>query len=213
MRKQTGFGNDKGAVARMVLEALSCLNLDGEVLNKIRAQLDPPPPAPKPSRILADLEVKIDKAQNDLARLQNVVVKKQAELQQADERANCKAKEVRELHAEMMRVKREVIQVAPPAPPPTTPPPVPVVVLAEEEGGGDDGDITPMARDDDAFLGLHHGAFEVQDMEAENDGMPEDDCLAQVKRVKATPCLTFEQNWQRLRKLRLCVRTACLRER
>ena len=172
VRKQTG-GNDKGAVARMVLEALSCLNLDGEVLNKIRAQLDPPP-APKPSRILADLEVKIDKAQNDLARLQKVVVTKQAEFQQADGRANCKAKEVRELHAEMMRVKREVIQVAPPAPPPTTPPPVPVVVVAEEEGGGDDGDITPMARDDDAFLGLHHGAFEVQDMEAENDGMPED---------------------------------------
>ena len=25
-----------------------------------------------------------------------------------------------------------------------------------------------MARDDDAFLGLHHGAFEVPDMEAEN---------------------------------------------
>ena len=50
-----------------------------------------------------------------------------------------------------------------------------------------------MARDDDAFLSIHHGAFEVQDMEAENDRMPEDDCLAQVKRVKATPCLTFEQ--------------------
>ena len=51
-------------------------------------------PAPKPSKRLA--EVKIDKAQQDFARLQNVVVKKQAELQQADERANCKAKEVRE---------------------------------------------------------------------------------------------------------------------
>ena len=122
VRKQTG-GNDKGAVARMVLEALSSLNLDGEILNKIRAQLDPPPPAPKPSRILADLEVKIDKAQNYLARLQNVVVTKQAELQQADERANCKAKEVRELHAEMLEVKKEVIQVPPPSPPPTTPPP------------------------------------------------------------------------------------------
>ena len=192
VRKQTG-GNDKGAVARMVLEALSCLDLDGEVLNKIRAQLVPPPPAPKPSRILADLEVKIDKAQNDLARLQKVVVTKQAELHQADERANCKAKEVRELHAEMMRVKKEVIQVAPPAPPPTTPPQIPVVVLTGEEGGGDDGDITPMAQEDDALLGLHHGAFEVHDMEDENDGMPEDDCLAQVKRVKATPSLTFEQ--------------------
>ena len=47
VRKQTGFGNDKGAIARMVLEALSCLDLDDGVLNKIRAQLDPPPPAPK----------------------------------------------------------------------------------------------------------------------------------------------------------------------
>ena len=191
-RKQTG-GNDKGAVARMVLEALSCLDLDGEVLNKIRAQLVPPPPPPKPSRILADLEVKIDKAQNDLARLQKVVVTKQAELHQADERANCKAKEVRELHAEMMRVKKEVIQVAPPSPPPTTPPKIPVVILTGDEGGGDDCDITPMAQDDDALLGLHHGAFEIHDMEDENDGIPEDDCSAQVKRVKATPSLTFEQ--------------------
>ena len=53
-RKQTGFGNDKGAIARMVLEALFCLDLDDGVLNKIRAQLNPPPPA--------DLEVKIDKS-------------------------------------------------------------------------------------------------------------------------------------------------------
>ena len=49
-----------------------------------------------------------------------------------------------------------------------------------------------MARDDDAFLDLHHGAFEVPDMEAENDETPDDDCLAQVKRVKATPRPTFE---------------------
>ena len=96
-------------------------------------------PAPKPSKRLADLEVKIDKAQQDLARLQNVVVKKQAELQQADERANCKAKEVRELHAEVLEVKKEVIQVPPPAPP-TTPPPIPAVVSVEEEDGGEDGD-------------------------------------------------------------------------
>ena len=52
--------------------------------------------------------------------------------------------------------------------------------------------ITPLARDDDAFLGLHHGAFEVPDMEAENDETP-DDCMAQVKRVKATPRPTFEE--------------------
>ena len=191
-RKQTG-GNDKAAVARMVLEALSCLDLDGEVLNKIRAQLVPPPPPPKPSRILADLEVKIDKAQNELARLQKVVVTKQAELHQADERANCKAKEVRELHAEMMRVKKEVIQVAPPTPPPTPPPKIPVVLLTGDDGGGDDCEITPMAQEDDAFLGLHHGAFEVHDMEDEDDENPDDDCSAQVKRVKATPSLTFEE--------------------
>ena len=125
-----------------VLEALSCLDLDDGVLNKIRAQLNPPHPAPKHPKRLADLEVKIDKAQHDFARLQNVVVKKQAELQQADERANCKAKELRELHAEMLEVKKEVIQVLPPPAPPTTPLPIPVVVLAEEEDGGDDGDGT-----------------------------------------------------------------------
>ena len=50
----------------------------------------------------------------------------------------------------------------------------------------------PMALDDDAFLGLHHGAFEVPDMEADEGETP-DDCMAQVKRVKATPRSTFEQ--------------------
>ncbi len=50
-----------------------------------------------------------------------------------------------------------------------------------------------MAQDDDAFLGLHHGAFEVHDMEDEDDEIPDDDCSAQVRRVKATPSLTFEE--------------------
>ena len=49
-----------------------------------------------------------------------------------------------------------------------------------------------MARDDDAVLGLHHGAFEVPNMEAD-DGELRDDCQAQVKRVKATPLPNFEQ--------------------
>ena len=79
-----------------------------------------------------------------------------------------------------------------------------------------------MARDDDAFLGLHHGAFEVPDMEAENEETP-DDCMAQVKRVKATRfprskklAMTLvldairKANWLRLH---LCNRTLCLRER
>ena len=130
---------------------------------------------------------------------------------------------MRELHAEMLEVKKEVIHVPPPAPP-TTPLPIPAVVSVEEDGG-DDCDITPMARDDDAFLGVHHGAFEVPDMEAEN-GETLDDCMAQVKRVKATPRPTFEEtcddigsgrfthaNWLRLCRLRLCNRTPCLRER
>ena len=121
-RKPNGFGNDKGAIARMVLEALSCLDLDAGVLNKIRVQLDPPPPPPKLSKRLADLEVKTDKAQHDVARLQAVVVKKQAELQQAEERANSKSKELRELYAEMLKVKKkEVTQVVPPLAPPDDP--------------------------------------------------------------------------------------------
>ena len=69
---------------------------------------------------------------------------------------------------------------------------MPTIVPLEEEDGGEDGDTTPMARDDDAFLGLHHGAFEVPDMEAD-DGETPDDCMAQVKRVKATQRSTFEQ--------------------
>ena len=118
-----------------------------------------PLPPPKPSQRLADLEVKIDKAQHDVARLQAVVVKKQAELQQAEERADSKSKELRELHAEMLMVKKEVTQVVPlPAPPATLLRGRPFVPLDEEDRGDYD-DITPMARDDDAFLGLHHGAF------------------------------------------------------
>ena len=73
---------------------------------------------------------------------------------------------------------------------------MPTIVPLEEEDDGDDGDITPMARDDDAFLGLHHGAFEVPDMEAD-DGELRDDCKAQVKRVKATPLSTFRANLSR----------------
>ena len=119
VRKQAAFGNDKGAVARMVLETLSCLNLDDGVMSKIRAQLEPPLPAPKPSKKLADLGGKIDKAQHDFTRLQNVVVKKQAELHQSEERANRKSKEPWELDAEMLEVKKQVIQVPPPAAPPT----------------------------------------------------------------------------------------------
>ena len=63
------------------------------------------------------MEVKIDKAQHDAVRLHAVVVKKQAELRQAEERADSKSKELRELHAEMLTVKKEVTQVVPlPAP-------------------------------------------------------------------------------------------------
>ena len=51
------------------------------------------------------MEVKIDKAQHDVALLQ-AVVKKQAELRQAEERADGKSEELRELHAEMLKVKR-----------------------------------------------------------------------------------------------------------
>ena len=52
-RKPNGLGNDKGAFARRVLEALACLDLDPVVLNKTHLQLDPPPsPSPKPSKRL-----------------------------------------------------------------------------------------------------------------------------------------------------------------
>ena len=78
-----------------------------------------------------------------------------------------------------------------------------------------------MTRDDDVFLGLHHGAFEVPDMEAD-DGETPDDCMAQFKRVKATPLLSKLVmtlvldahrmiNWRRLCSLRLCTRKPCLR--
>ena len=64
----------------------------------------------------------------------------------------------------MLKVKKKVTQVVPPPAPAT----VPTIVPLEEEDDGDDGDINPMARDDDAFLGLHHGAFEVPDMKAKD---------------------------------------------
>ena len=73
-RKNNAVGNDKGATARIFLEALANLDLDPDVVKRIRLQLDPPPPPPEPSKRLADLEVKIDKAQQGAARLQAVVV-------------------------------------------------------------------------------------------------------------------------------------------
>ena len=92
----------------------------------------------------------------------------------------------------MLKVKKEVTHVVPPPAPPATTPRGPTVVPLEEEDDGENGDITLMARDDDAFLGLHRGAFEVPDMAAD-DGELSDDCKAQVKRVKAAPLPTFEQ--------------------
>ena len=49
-RKNNGLGNDKGAIARMVLEALACLDLDPGVLNRIQLQLGPPPLVLNPPR-------------------------------------------------------------------------------------------------------------------------------------------------------------------
>ena len=115
-------------------------------------------------------------------------------------------KELRELHAEMLKVKKEVTQVVPSPAPPTTPPPVPIIVPLEEEDGGDDGDITPIgASMMMRSVGPHHGALEVPDMEAD-DGETPDDCMAQVKRVKATPCPTFEQTCNDI----VCTRKPCL---
>ena len=45
-RKQNGFGNDKGAIARMVLEALSCLDLDAGVFEQDSCSVGPSSPAP-----------------------------------------------------------------------------------------------------------------------------------------------------------------------
>ena len=96
-----------------------------------------------------------------------------------------------ELHPEMLKVKMEVTQVFPPLAPAT----VPTTVPLEEEDGGGDCDITAMARDDDALLGLHHGAFEDPSMEADDVELT-DDCQEPVKRVKATPLPNFEQTCQ-----------------
>ena len=56
-------------------------------------------------------------------------------------------------------------------------------------------DIIPMVRDDDALLGLHHGAFEDPSMEADDVEL-RDDCQAPLERVKATPLPNFEQTCQ-----------------
>ena len=96
----------------------------------------------------------------------------------------------------------------------------------EEEDDGEDGDITPVARDDDAFLGQHHDAFEVPDTEADGGETP-DDCMAQVTESEghtASPLLnklvmtlmldaSRMINWRRLCTLRLCNRTPGLRQR
>ena len=84
-RKPHGLGNDKGAIARMVLEALA--------LQIWRSQSTRPSMTPQ------------------------AVVVKQAELRQAEERANSKSKELRELHAEMLKVEKEATQVVPPPAP------------------------------------------------------------------------------------------------
>ena len=192
-RKNNGIGNDKAAIARVVLETLANIDLDPEVLGKIRLQLFPPPAPVKPSKRLAELEEKIEKVTHDVARLKSVVQKKQVELRQAEERAENKAKELRDLNAELIQVKKEVTQVFPTSVP-ATPPSGPTIVPLEEEDSDGDGDLTPMAQNDDAYLGLHHGAFDAPGMEVDAAEPPDDSlCLAQVKRVKANPHPNFDQ--------------------
>ena len=85
---------------------MAALDLGQDVPERIRVKLVPPPSSAQTlEERLADLEVKIENAQLDASRLHTVVVKKQVELRQVEERAENKTREVRQLHAETLQVK------------------------------------------------------------------------------------------------------------
>ena len=89
-----------------------------------------------------------------------------------------------ELHAEMLKVKMEVIQVVPQRCRPLSRWKKKMVVMIVIS--------IPWPVMTMRYWGLHHGVFEVPNMEAD-DGEQRDDFQAQVKRVKATPHPNFEQ--------------------
>ena len=162
--------------------------LIGDWVERIRLKLDPSPPP----RGLQIWRLKIDKVQQDAARLQAVVVKKQDELRQAEERAENKSKEVSELHAEMLQVKKEMDQAIPQQLPPPPPASVPTIVPLEEEDDGDDEDFTPWLVMTTRFVASTMVAAKGGDRKG---GEVRDDCNAQVKRARATPLPAFDAHW------------------
>ena len=128
------------------------MNIHGELMEQLKATLDPPAPPEIPAKRMLDLQIKLDRAQKERDRLKNVHEKKQEEVLHAQMRLDAKMKEVQEVLAAIEAVKKEMdltINVPPPAAPPIF-----EVGAMDEEGCPEDGDL-----DDDAYLGLNHEHF------------------------------------------------------
>ena len=119
------------------------MGLPLELMQQLQDTLAPPALLEKPAKRLLDLQIKLDKVQQERDRLASVVQKKQEELMQAEVRHDSKKVEVQEVLAAIDRVKLEMDM---PAPPP--------VQVAGEENETEAPAFEEM--DDDAFLGLNH---------------------------------------------------------
>ena len=127
-----------------------------ELMQQLQDTLAPPANPEKPAKRLLDLQIKLDKVQQERDRLASVVQKKQEELMQAEVRHDSKKVEVQEVLPAIDRVKLEMDM---PAPPP--------VQVAGEENETEAPAFEDMD-DDDAFLGLNHQHF--PDMEGVSEG-------------------------------------------
>ena len=140
---------------QVVLEALRSMGLPLELMQQLQDTLAPPAPPEKPAKRLLDLQIKLDKVQQEPDRLASVVQKKQEELMQAEVRHDSKKEEVQQVLAAIDRVKLEMDMPAPPQ--------------VEVAGGGNEMEAPAFEeKDDDAFLGLNHQHF--PDMEGVSEG-------------------------------------------
>ena len=140
---------------QVVLEALRSMGLPLELMQQLQDTLAPPALPEKPAKRLLDLQIKLDKVQQEADRLASVVSKKQEELMQAEVRHDSKKEEVQQVLAAIDRVKVEMDMPAPP--------------LVEVAGGENVMEAPAFEEmDDDVFLGLNHQHF--PDLEGVSEG-------------------------------------------
>ena len=103
---------------KTILEALKAMNIPGELMEQLKATLDPPAPPEIPAKRMLDLQIKLDRAQKERDRLKNVHEKEsKKKCCMLKSRLDAKMNEVQEVLAAIEAVKKEMdLTISAPAP-------------------------------------------------------------------------------------------------